>query len=241
MTPIDYIRIDVEILSLKISDKAKLLLGLIKRFSNKSLMMSNSEIGALLNCSGDNIRRLLKETEKFTRIENPQSRYRKIFYSNPNAGVEPDLLEPKCTSTKDSTRENEHATRENEHAYSNANARHNIKNINNTSSSFVEYWNSKGNLREILKFSDQRKTKLKTRMAERLFADNWRQVIDKISASRFCTGHNGRKWKADIDWILKNSTNYTKALEGKYDNNEGDIDFETTEEEAEALMAEIGK
>ncbi len=94
MTPIDYIRVDADILRLQIGDKAKLLLGLVKRFNDKGLMMSNSELADLLNCSGDNIRRLLKEIGKYIRIENPQSRYRKIFYSNANARVEAELLEP---------------------------------------------------------------------------------------------------------------------------------------------------
>ena len=100
MTPIDYIRIDAEILRLKKSDKAKLLLGLVKRFNNKGLTMSNPELGKLLNCSGEHIR-----------IKNPRSRYRRIFYSNPDARVETEaehiysnnsarLLEHSCTLTR---------------------------------------------------------------------------------------------------------------------------------------------
>lgn len=54
-------------------------------------------------------------------------------------------------------------------------------------------------------------------MQEPLFADNWQQIIDKVSASSFCTGQNDRGWKVDLDWLLKNSGNYAKVLEGKYD------------------------
>ncbi len=103
MTPIDYIRVDAEILRLKKSDKAKLLLGLIKSFNNKGLMMSNPELGQLLNCSGGTIKRALKEIEENIRIENAQSKYRKIFYSHINEPVETKVLAQKCTSRANST------------------------------------------------------------------------------------------------------------------------------------------
>jgi len=81
-----------------------------------------------------------------------------------------------------------------------------------------EYWNSKDNLPRIRSMTDSRKNKLKTRLMEDDFAENWKMIIDKIAASSFCTGGNNRRWKADIDWLLANSTNYIKVLEGKYDN-----------------------
>ncbi len=86
---------------------------------------------------------------------------------------------------------------------------------------FSEFWNTKGNLSIIQSMTPQRKKQLDTRMREKLFADNWCAIIDKLSASTFCTGHNDRGWKADIDWVLKNSTNYAKVIEGKYDNTLG--------------------
>ncbi len=55
-------------------------------------------------------------------------------------------------------------------------------------------------------------------MHEPLFSDNWKVIIGKVSASTFCTGHNDRGWKADIDWLLNKVQNYIKVLEGKYDN-----------------------
>lgn len=79
------------------------------------------------------------------------------------------------------------------------------------------YWNTKNNLTPIRKFTDQRKEKLKIRTTENLFVENWQNIIDKISASSFCTGDNERGWKADIDFLLANDTNYIKVLEGKYD------------------------
>jgi hypothetical protein len=103
MTPIDYIVICAEILVLHISDKAKMLLGLIKRFGNKGLMMSNSDLAKLLCCSRDHVGKLLKEISLYITIENPQSRYRKIFYSGLYDGVDSDLLRRKQRSKNNST------------------------------------------------------------------------------------------------------------------------------------------
>ena len=61
-----------------------------------------------------------------------------------------------------------------------------------------------------------RKAKLAVRMNEEEFAVNWKVIIEQIALIPFLTGDNDRGWKANIDWILKNSTNYIKVLEGKY-------------------------
>lgn len=87
----------------------------------------------------------------------------------------------------------------------------------NIYSEFLTHWKSKANLPGIREFTEQRKKKLKARMADPLFAANWREIIDRLSASNFCTGTNDRGWRADVDWLLKNSTNGAKVLEGKYD------------------------
>ncbi|AQT68309.1 hypothetical protein STSP2_01468 [Anaerohalosphaera lusitana] len=117
---------------------------------------------------------------------------------------------------------------------------------NSHNRAFVDYWNAKENLPVIRAFSDQRQNRLKVRMSERVFADNWREAIDKLSASSFATGHNDRAWRADVDWLLKNSTNYIKVLEGKYDDRDlpgpvkgaGDTKQEFTPEMEEAFLAE---
>jgi hypothetical protein len=88
MAPIDYIRIDADVLRLEVSDKAKMLLGMIKSFNCNGLTMSNPELAKLLNCSCGSIKRALREIEQYIRIENAQSRYRKIFYWRKNEPVE---------------------------------------------------------------------------------------------------------------------------------------------------------
>lgn len=86
------------------------------------------------------------------------------------------------------------------------------------SKAFQEYWNSKKRLPKIKAFSKSRQDKLKARLNEDFFEQNWKMVIDKLDASDFCCGLNDRQWKVDCTWILSNSDNYVKVMEGKYDN-----------------------
>lgn len=43
-------------------------------------------------------------------------------------------------------------------------------------------------------------------------------AFSKINESDFACGNNDRGWHADFDWLMKNSDNISKVLEGKYDN-----------------------
>jgi len=85
-------------------------------------------------------------------------------------------------------------------------------------SAFVSLWNSKDRLPKIKTLTNRRCKALKVRMSEKQFAENLPLIIDKVAGSDFLCGQNDRKWRADIDWLLKNDTNYVKILEGKYDN-----------------------
>jgi hypothetical protein len=105
---------------------------------------------------------------------------------------------------------------------------------------FVDLWNSKENLPEIKSFTPQREKQLLARMAEPLFAENWQGIIERLSRSSFCTGNNGRGWKADIDWILKDSTNYAKVLEGKYDNKTDSGGAELPAPDTRAILKGMG-
>lgn len=78
---------------------------------------------------------------------------------------------------------------------------------------FTEYWNKKPPLPKIIIFNKDRKDHLSARCKVKLFCDNWQKIINNLSQSGFHTGQNERGWKATIDWILKNDTNYIKILE----------------------------
>lgn len=82
---------------------------------------------------------------------------------------------------------------------------------------FLEYWN-KTRLPKIQVFTGYRRKQLNVRSSEPVFLTRWVEIIDKLVASDFCNGINDQKWRAKVDWILKNDTNYMKVLEGNYDN-----------------------
>ena len=84
------------------------------------------------------------------------------------------------------------------------------------------YWNSKNNSK-IKSLSKKRKDGIKLRIKENSKKDLL-EAIDKISASKFCTGSNANNWKAGIDWLIKNDTNIIKVLEGNYDDRESGSD-----------------
>lgn len=89
-----------------------------------------------------------------------------------------------------------------------------------TPAAFERYWNSKPNLPPILDFGEHRRSKLKNRTGESIFASRWVEIIDRLADTPFCCGAGPKGWKANIDWLLKNSSNYIGLLEGKYDNHE---------------------
>jgi DNA-binding MarR family transcriptional regulator len=45
----------------------------------------------------------------------------------------------------------------------------------------------------------------------------WEQFCSKVKASRFLMGEGARKWRVNLDWILREE-NVRKVLEGNYDN-----------------------
>mgnify|MGYP000266679232 CR=1 FL=1 len=78
---------------------------------------------------------------------------------------------------------------------------------------FIEHWNSFDNLPRVRALSKGRRAKLLSRMKEKSFRENWKEIVRKLSESAFHTGQNDRGWRASIDWIIKNDENYLKILE----------------------------
>jgi hypothetical protein len=111
-------------------------------------------------------------------------------------------------------------------------------------SDFVPLWNLSGRLPKVETFTQGRRDAFCVRMSEKMFADNWRTIIEKMAASDFLCGGGERHWRADIDWLLKDDTNYVKVLEGKFDNTikpepkRGEPGWLPTEEEYESIMKE---
>jgi hypothetical protein len=64
--------------------------------------------------------------------------------------------------------------------------------------------------------TDGRKKKLQARWKEPVFRESYATVFATAAESKFLTGHNDRKWRADFGWLVENPENYVKVLEGKY-------------------------
>jgi hypothetical protein len=84
----------------------------------------------------------------------------------------------------------------------------------------VDFWNQKSPpLPKIIKFSKSRQNKLKVRLGDKSFVENWQAVIDRMADTPFLLGDNDRGWKVNFDWLIENDKNYVKVLEGRYDDN----------------------
>ena len=102
---------------------------------------------------------------------------------------------------------------------------------------FRKHWNQYPSLPHVRLLSKARKDKLNARSKEPVFVEHWEDIIRKLAASPFHTGDNKDGWRATIDWILKNDTNYLKILE-RPDQFDG-LTRESTHEEMDALFGAI--
>lgn len=69
----------------------------------------------------------------------------------------------------------------------------------------------------IIKISDSRKQKIKSRLGE--MKNDWallESVFKAMENSRFLRGENKNGWKATFDWVFENEKNWLKIIEGNY-------------------------
>ena len=71
-------------------------------------------------------------------------------------------------------------------------------------------------LPKVISLSAKRKKQEKLRLSERPI-EKWKEVFLKLNDLKFCKGENDRGWRATYDWIISNTDNSLKVLEGKYD------------------------
>jgi len=69
--------------------------------------------------------------------------------------------------------------------------------------------------------SKRRLEKLKSRLREHPNSEFWVEVFRKIEDSHFLQGENDRGWKIDFDFLIANTENVLKIVEGKYDGRNG--------------------
>lgn len=72
------------------------------------------------------------------------------------------------------------------------------------------------NLPKVTALSDTRKKAIKARI-NKYGCDGVTKAFRKASESDFLNGTNGRNWRANFDWIMKDA-NMAKILDGNYDN-----------------------
>lgn len=72
------------------------------------------------------------------------------------------------------------------------------------------------NLPKVTALSDARKKAIKARI-NKYGSDGVTKAFLKASESDFLNGTNGRNWRANFDWIMKDA-NMAKILDGNYDN-----------------------
>ncbi len=81
-------------------------------------------------------------------------------------------------------------------------------------------------LPRVQSLNDNRRQKIKLRLLELSpRCDEWldkvRELFGRVAASDFLQGNNSNGWAATFDWVMANSKNWVKIIEGNYDNNRG--------------------
>jgi len=79
----------------------------------------------------------------------------------------------------------------------------------------VDLWNAttKPPLPKCRELTDERRRKIRTRIAKRPSLAEWREAFEALQDSAFCRGENDRGWVADFDYVIKNDTVVAKVLE----------------------------
>lgn len=69
----------------------------------------------------------------------------------------------------------------------------------------------------VQRITRQRKTQIDLFFSEGGTLEELRTLFEKLEASDFLRGRNKDGWKASFDWLFRESDNWTKVLEGRYD------------------------
>lgn len=92
----------------------------------------------------------------------------------------------------------------------------NHQSFNHQLTIMVEYWHSAfPHKRKPRIKTKSTRVKVKTRLKEKYFVDNWKLSLERASKSTFLQGSS---WFT-FGWFVKNQDNYLKMLDGNYDDN----------------------
>ena len=84
---------------------------------------------------------------------------------------------------------------------------------------FLLFWNESAKstkVKKIIKITEKRKMAIRT-ILKTYTKDDIKEAVYKLTKSKFANGENNHGWVATFDWLFVLS-NFTKALEGNYDN-----------------------
>lgn len=92
------------------------------------------------------------------------------------------------------------------------------KPIDEVSEAF-QIWNAMAHqtqARSANKLTKSRSANIRARLREHGL-DGWRAAVEKVRVSDFCQGSNPRQWRADLDWLCRES-GFLRLTEGSFDN-----------------------
>jgi uncharacterized protein YdaU (DUF1376 family) len=87
----------------------------------------------------------------------------------------------------------------------------------------VRIWNETAKslgLPQCQKLTDARRSRLRKRLSDCGGVEGWRVAMSKVADAAWMHGENSRGWKANIDFVLQESS-FTKLMEGAYDRTDG--------------------
>lgn len=158
--------------------------------------------------------------QKYRTAKNKLKKWQFVTFKTTNKGTIATLLNTSIyniNAENNNEQDNSQVTNEqrtgNEQVTTNKNVKKE-KNDNNLNI-YIEKWN-KFLEPKVSSLTKDRKIKLRVRLNEKGFIDNYDKLLVIIKDTPFLRGDNEKGWSADFDWIIKNDTNYVKILEGKY-------------------------
>lgn len=79
---------------------------------------------------------------------------------------------------------------------------------------FLATWNGSG-MPKCIMLSDNRRRFFSARCRDKFWCRHWREALEKMRKSDFCTGKNDWEWAADVEFFLRPET-VLKIMEGQY-------------------------
>lgn len=92
----------------------------------------------------------------------------------------------------------------------------------------IDLWNAttKPPLPRCRELTEERRRKIRSRIAKRPSLTDWREAFEAIQSNAFYRGEGSRGWIADFDWTIKNDTIVAKVLERRQTSTDAAVCYE---------------